>query len=374
MTLDSASSDVPVLLIRSEGSDWLEVRPVASDGPAFLPVVGPVADAARAALSLGKSQKLGARMFVCHPDDLPILDRAARRFVDGQGYARAFAHNADGHFAVNARYKEVSLPPSAVFDPVSVALLASQLQTQRMLEQIQAQLRDIQDALDYLKRVDGLDLESDILGNAAMVDDVWRSLQVNGGVPETDWDEIQHLGSVLAAQHRKVLGRLGALRERLAFTTLDGARGAQSVRAQDIGNLFRLETFVYRSLCQHFDLSLAVRGQRGEDRALPLQRATRVKAEHLRASEAEREAFAAISPTAKRELQGLVKTGLISYIDQGRTIREGQDHVRRVGSAVPATVTGDAAVMRLTEADRPRPGHTAARTYSLDSGMDSVSD
>lgn len=360
MTLEPGASDVPVLLIQSEGPNWLEVRAVDEDTPGFLPVLGPIADAAREVLSTEPGRKLGARMFVCHPDDLRLLDGAARRFVDDNGYARAFAHDASGDFLVNARFKEVSLPPLAAPDPISVALLAAQLQTQMMLEQIHAQVKDIRRAVDYLARVDSLDLEAEVLGRATFVDDVWRALQESGTVNQTDWDEIQHLGPDLADQHRKVLGRLRIVHETLMFTTPEGARQARQVPLEKVANLFQVERYVYRALCQHLDVAMTVRAQRGEKNANAVHRAARIKADHLRESQTERDAFAAIAPMAKPELGGIIAAGVFSYVKQELVIRAGHNHVRSIVATVPTTLTSEMPTRRMIEADSSHGGSLGA--------------
>lgn len=347
---------VPILLMHDERGDWLEVREVDGDGLQLWPVHGPVAAAARIALGLREDANVGARAFACHPDDLPLWEGAARKFIDRDGFARAFAHDANGDFVINARFKEVSLPTGATVEPLSVALLAAQMQTQALLEQMQIQLADVLDALEYLRQVDGLDLEAEVLGDAALLDDLWETLQKAGTVTETDWNEIQHLGSRLISNHSKVLGRLGFLRQRLEFNTVDGARAAQNVKRRDVQNLFRLEAFVYRALCQHSALSLVMRAQRGEDQQRALERIERLKSQHLRESERERRAYASLDPHASVEMRGLIEKGIFSYRAQRRTIADGQRHVQGIAGTVPTTIVSTPHIKRLRQAESPTRG------------------
>jgi hypothetical protein len=255
--------DLPVLLTWADEGDMLEVRGYDASGVPT-PVVGALADLARDVLGLSPGSRVGARLFECHPDDLRLLDEAAHKFVDGSGFMRAFAHDEDHQFLVNARFREMGSTTSVAFDPASVAMLAMQAQTQMTLERMELVLEDLRSTLDALVRTVRVEREADVLSALEMIAEVWGRYRDSGTVSETDWDRIAHLEQTLRKRHREVIGELDAVASAMRFTTLKEARTSRKITRQSVRNLVTLEVYLRHGLTQHLQLSLALRQVRGE--------------------------------------------------------------------------------------------------------------
>lgn len=337
--LSPADSDgVPVLLTWSNGSPDLEIRE-HDGGPDLTPVVGEAARLARDLLGLAPDARIGARTFECHPDDLRLLDGAARRFMDENGYARAFAHDADSHFVVNARFREVQSMPAMAIDPVSMAILVSQVRVQQTLETMQVQLQGIQGSLDHLIRMGVIERESAALADVEAVADVWVRLRDSGMVSLTDWEQIAALGTALRRHHRIVVGALDEAAAHLRFTNVREAKQSVSkVTPEYVRSLVDMEELVRRALLQHLHVSLVVRETRGEETAGLADQARLKMARYSETAEERYRAIRALHPDVSRPsvLGAFFKKGLIARENDIRAVEEAKQNLSLVQARVPA--------------------------------------
>lgn len=339
---------VPVLLSWGPDEQAIEVRgdaPAGEEG--WAPVLGEVARFARAALGLADGASVHARTFECHPDDLALLDGAARRFVDERGFARAFAHDGNGDFVVNARYREVAGPGVSA---ASLQRLIADANTQAALQQIAAQLGDVQAALADVRDHQRLVLESQALSTVEIVDQAWQTYQRSGVVSYTDWDRVAPVEMTLRSTHRQVLGELTQVQAKLVrFEDVDAARQSLSIEPEYVRNLLVLEGYLLRAVAQHVQLSLAVRADRGEPWAVSEEVAVAELSRLREASQGLRARLAETVPDASSAGPGLgayLMGGVFAARHQRQIVEAACENVSTIRWAVRTQVTSAPSMVR----------------------------
>ncbi|MHA7126262.1 hypothetical protein ACRTEC_07755 [Janibacter indicus] len=336
---EGAVDGIPVLLAAADEHTGIQLRPLDPDQN-LTPVLGALADAVRRHLSLPADTPIGATLFEMHPGDKAIFDKS-RTFGGSDGFMHAFAHDTEGHFAVNARFRKVkstTAPPP--LHPAAVAMLAAQAQAQATLDRIEVTLEQVNRSVQYLVRAECISQEARTLTSAKMVDAAWRELQEEGRLTQTTWETIAPLEHVIRSEYTTVLGQLRDLQRPMTFRDLDGARAALDIKREDISHRVTLAEYLYRALIQHKQLAVAMRAQRGEESDAAVRDALATLRELGEATEAIYRPLRSATPRpeAPSILGSLLTTGLVKRQKDIWTMEEAQDRVRMLRAAVPATL------------------------------------
>lgn len=271
---------IPVLLVRTGESRLTAIaRGEQGSGWAALPLklvkgLAVAMETTNTSAGQTNSERLSARSFTMHPEDIAYWDNM-KRYGTG-GYSFGTLWGKEGKIAKNVRWQEATPgqftpqagnPSAPLADATAIVNAVALAQVAATLEGLTERIEELQLDLASVMRLLHLEQEAEALAAVETVADVHEQYRDSGSVGSVNWDRIAEVEQPLQRLHRQIIGELRCVGRLARLTSITEARGFLRVDVGRVADLLDLEEYVIHALAQWTELYVAAQCERDESQS-----------------------------------------------------------------------------------------------------------